>query len=128
MSAPWRIVSALCAVFCMVVAGCGPSSSTGSNGNGNNSTLQDGGTPQMDGYWPFYDGYTSNRDALPEPNWDAFFADDPANGVDDVAFAAAVGADNGRDAVAELQANGIHERLKTADLDFSNSHRCTLPL
>jgi len=59
----------------VVLAGCGPTS--GAGGDNNTSGDQDGSTYNPDGSVPYWDSTTGPQDAMPAPNWDAFFAEDP---------------------------------------------------
>ena len=52
-------------------------------------------------------------------------AQHPADGVGDVGLAAAVRADDARNAVAELQFGAVGERLEALDLEFVEKHPCT---
>ena len=53
-------------------------------------------------------------------------AEDPADGVENVAFAAAVGADNGGDARVKFQGGTVREGLETNDVERLQIHgvRC----
>ena len=46
------------------------------------------------------------------------FAEDPAKGVENIRFPAAVGADDGRDTVREVDCSLIGKRLESEDLKF----------
>jgi len=65
----------LSAWFCAGLWGCGPSSSTGSNIN--NGGDNDGGVTGDDSSVSLNDAYVPLLDGTAEPNWDAFFLEDP---------------------------------------------------
>ncbi len=52
----------------------------------------------------------------------ALLAQHPGDGVDDVALAAAVGPDNGRDAIVETEFGAIRETLEAGDVEPGQSH------
>src|SRR5262249_55189643 len=55
-------------------------------------------------------------------------AHDPAHGIDDVRFAAAVGTDDSGKIAGEVDVGGIDERLETGELDLSQPHLAHLTL
>ena len=63
----------LAVVLAVVLVGCGPTGEAG----GNNTSGQDGSMSNPDASVYYWDSSTGPQDAMPAPNWDAFFAEDP---------------------------------------------------
>ena len=57
----------------------------------------------------------------PQETW-ALLTQGPANGIDDVALATAIGTDNTTDPWAKLKDGLVHEGLESSQLDATNSH------